>query len=439
MPRRFLAIAALIWLGCLVFPSRGAAQKITVIRAGRLFDGTSDQLLSDQVITIQGQRIIEVGPAGKVKIPAGADEIDLRNATVVPGLIDSHTHMIMGRKPGVEGPGLHSDIIMTDSWQYRTLEAAADAKKDLEAGFTSVRDCGSLGAKFSDTDLRRAINEGLIPGPRMQVATMPISGTGWLPESGLSPEVNNPSAFRIADSPWEGRHAVRDNVKYGADVIKIFPNEFRSWFEPDGKLIVPTSMTLEELEAIVDEAHRHGVKAACHAYGGQALRDSVDAGCDSIELGADFDDELARKMADKHIFAVMTLAHTTYREGAELSSTQGKYSRVALQKASLPRLIKAGVQIAFGTDAGSGPDHGTQAKEFKYLVDYGMTPAQSLRAATSVAAKLLGWQDRIGTIEEGKYADVVAVKGNPLEDVTELTRVKFVMKGGEVIRNDFKQ
>ena len=391
----------LIWLVSFLFSPRAIAQKLTVIHARRLFDGTSDRLLSNQVILIEGQRIVQVGADGAVKIPADVENTDLRNATVIPGLIDGHTHIIMGRRPGVLGPGLHEDILITDSWQYRTIEAVVNVKRDLDAGFTSMRDCGSLGAMYSDTDVRRAINEGLVPGPRMEVATLPISGTGWLPESGLSPEVNNPSAFRIADSPWEARQAVRENVKYGADLIKIFPNEIRSWFDPDGKLIVPASMSLEELGAIVDETHRHELKAACHAYGGQALKDSVEAGCNSIELGADFDDQLARKMAEKHIFAVMTLVHTTYREASELKATNGKYSRVALQKISLPKLIQAGVQIAFGTDAGSGPDHGTQAKEFKYLVDYGMTPAQSLRSATSVAAELLGRQDSVGTIEKG--------------------------------------
>jgi len=168
------------------------------------------------------------------------------------------------------------------------------------------------------------------------------------------------------------------------------------------------------------------------------FRDSIDAGCDSIELGDDFDDELARKMAEKHIVADMTLAHTKYWETTELEATQGKYNRVMLQKASLPRLMKAGVKITFGTDAGAGPDHGDQASEFKYLVDYGMTPAQSLHAATVVASELLGWQDRIGTIEKGKFADIVAVSGNPLDAITEMTRVKFVMKGGEVVRNDLK-
>lgn len=414
------------------------AQSSLVIHAGRLFDGTSDQLLSNQVIVIQGDRIAEVGPAGSVKAPAGAEEIYLSNATVLPGLIDGHTHILRGRQPWDVGPGWGEGILLKDSWQYRTIVATVSVKKDLEAGFTAMRDCGSLGAMYSDTDVRRAINEGIIPGPRMEVATIPLTGTGWLPEGGFSPEVTVPSAIRFVDSPWEGRLAVREDIKYGADLIKIFPGGTRSHFEPNGTLVVPPSMTREELEAIVDETHRQGKKAACHAYGGVALDDSIEAGCNSIELGADFTDDRARKMAEKGMFAVMTLAHTEYWEQSELKATGGKYCRVALQKASLPRLIRAGVKIAFGTDAGAGPDHGVQAKEFKYLVDYGMTPAQALRSATAVGAELLGWQDRIGTIEKGKYADIIAVAGNPLEDITEMERVKFVMKSGQVVRNDLR-
>jgi imidazolonepropionase-like amidohydrolase len=418
----------------------GPDRNVVVIHAGRLFDSKSDRLLSDQTIVIQGDRIIEVGAAGSVKVPAGAEEIDLGKATVLPGLIDGHTHVIMGRKPGADSErgGWGEQILLTDSWQYRTIAAVVNARKDLEAGFTAMRDCGSLGAMYSDTDLRRAINEGLVPGPRLQVATIPLSGTSWLPEGGFSPEVTIPSALRAVDSPWEGRKAVRENIKYGADFIKVFTGGYPAHYEPEGRMWVAPAMSAEEDRAIVDEAHRQGVKAACHAYAGVSLRDSIEAGCDSIELGADFDPETISKMAEKGIFVVMGLAHTKYWETAELKATQGKYSRVARQKASLPKALKAGVKIAFGTDAGAGPDHGTQAVEFKYLVDYGMTPAQALQSATAVAAELMGWQDRIGTIEKGKYADVIAVAGNPLNDITELERVKFVMKAGEVVRNDLK-
>ena len=231
---------------------------------------------------------------------------------------------------------------------------------------------------------------------------------------------------------------MRDEIKYGADFIKVFPGGFPAHFEPDGTLWVPTTMTLEEDKAIIDEAHRQGVKAACHAYGGVPLRDSIEAGCDSIELGVDLDADSVSRMAAKGMFLVMTPTYIKSWETTELKATQGKYSRAALQKVSLQRAVKAGVKIAFGTDAGTGPEHGTQAKDFEYMVDYGMTPVQALHAATTVAAELMGWQDQVGTIEKGKYADVVAVAGNPLDDIKELERVRFVMKAGGVVRNDLK-
>jgi len=436
---RSVAVLTFLLFVSAIYSSEVMAQKVTVIQAGRLFDGTSDKLANNQVIVIQGDRIVEVGPVGSVKVPAGAVEIDLRKATVFPGLIDGHTHMIPGHKAGSNEPGWGEMVLLKDSWQYRAIEAIQDAKRDLEAGFTTVRDCGSLGTRYTDTDVRRAINEGLVPGPRMQVATIPITGTSAMTENGMTPEAKLPTAFQFADSPWEGRTEVREDIKYGADLIKIFTDWVPgSHFEPGGKLVDRPSMTLEELKAITDETHRHGLKAACHTFAGEALEYSVEGGCDSIELGDDFDQNIAQKIAEKHIFVDLGPAHVKYWEAAELKATQGKYSRVALQKASVPILLKAGVMIVFGSDAGAGPDHGTQAVDFKYLVDYGLTPAQSLRAATSFAAEMLGWQDRVGTIEKGKYADVVAVAGNPLDDITELERVKFVMKGGEVVRNDLK-
>jgi imidazolonepropionase-like amidohydrolase len=406
-------------------------QKAVVIHAGQLFDGKSDRLLSNQVIVIQGDRISDVGPAGSVKAPAGAEEIDLGKATVLPGLIDGHSHVFkwMSSKYSVQ-------MLQTNSWQYRTIEALLNAKKDLEAGFTTMRDCGSMGAMYSDTDLRRAINEGLVPGPRLQVATLPLIGSIGMPaERGFSPGMTVPSMHRVVDSPWEGRKAVREEIKYGADFIKLFPGNHGS----SGVLGIQPTMTLEEEKAIVDEAHREGVKAACHTAGGVTLRDSIEVGCDSIELGIDIDPESIGRMAEKGIFLVTDLSNKKSWEPAELKATQGKWSQAPIQKASYQRALKAGVKIAFGANAGSGAeDHGAQAKEFEYMVDYGMKPAQALRAATAVAAELMGWQDQVGTVEKGKYADVIAVAGNPLGDITELERVKFVMKGGAIVRNDLK-
>jgi imidazolonepropionase-like amidohydrolase len=412
-------------------------QKLRVIHAGQLFDGTSDRLLSNQAIVIQGDRIVEVGPAGSVKVPARVEEINLESATVLPGLIDGHSHVL--RFPGLTG----YETLLRDSLQYRTIIAVANAKTDLEAGFTTMRDCQSVGTMYSDTDVRRGINEGWVPGPRLQVAPLAIYGTSFLPpERGFSPQATVIGQYgRIVNSPWEGRAAVRDNIRYGADFIKLFLGGLGWHFEPDGKLWEQTTLTLEEDKAIVDEAHRQGVKVACHAWGNVPLRDSIEAACDSIELGIDLDPESISKMTHKGIFLTMEFARGKALEASNLQATQGKYSILALQKVSFQRALKAGVKIGFGPNYG-GPGRvsvsGAQAKDLKYMVEYGMTTAQALHAVTSVNAEMMGWQDRVGSIKKGKYADIIAVSGNPLDDITEPEHVKFVMKGGEIVRNDLR-
>lgn len=434
---KWKAVSALALLVCGLAGSClwADGQKSLVIRAGQLFDGKSDRLLRDQMIVIQDGRIVDVGAAGVVKVPAGTEEIDLGNATVLPGLIDGHSHVL--RFPGLVG----YETLLRDSLQYRTIIAVANAKVDLEAGFTTMRDCQSVGAMYSDTDIRRAINEGWVPGPRLQVATLAIYGTSFTPpESGFSPQATVGGQYgRNVNSPWEGREAVRDNLRYGADFIKLFLGGLSWHIQPDGTLWEQPTLTLEEDKAVVDEAHRQGVRVACHAWGGVPLRDAIEAGCDSIELGIDLDPESIRKMAQKGIFLTMEFSRGKALEAANLQATQGKYTILAMQKLSFQRALKEGVKIGFGPNyGGPGRVHGTQATDLKYMVEYGMTAAQALRAATVVNAEMMGWQDRVGTIEKGKYADIIAVKGNPLEDITELERVKFVMKGGEVIRNDLR-
>jgi imidazolonepropionase-like amidohydrolase len=276
----------------------------------------------------------------------------------------------------------------------------------------------------------------LIPGPRLQVVTRAISTTGGYPLEGYSPEVAVPAGVQIVDSPDEARKAVREQIKYGADLIKIYSTH-RFYFTPEGKLVSIPTLTLDEIRAIVDEAHREGVKVACHAYGGPGLHNCLDAGVDSIEHGLDLDDVALDTMVQKGIYLVPTLYPYELEPEADLRATGGKTSRARIHEASFRRALARGVKIAFGTDVGPFP-HGTQAKEFEYMVRFGMTPAQALRAATSVAAELMSWQDRVGAIEKGKFADLVAVSGDPLADITELERVRFVMKGGLVVRNDLR-
>jgi imidazolonepropionase-like amidohydrolase len=395
------------------------AQKVVAIHAGQLFDGKSDRLSSNQVIVIQGDRIAEVGPAATVKIPAGAEEIDLGTGTVLPGLIEGHNHMFkVGDYPGTGAEGAVPLVIQPGtpfSTPYITLLAAKNAKLDLESGFTTARDLSS--GSTADVDLRNAINEGLVPGPRMVVAT-----------EGLRGSTAGPRYFHLVDSPWEGRKQVRIQIKNGADFIKIYANNLQP--SPYGG---PT-MTFEEQQAIVDEAHRQGVKVACTAHAGLAVRQSIDAGCDSLELGIDIDPESIQMIVDRGIFMTFALA---------INKNPSRRSVREIQKASFQRALKAGAKIAFAVNASGahgkqpGPYHGEETVEFATMVEYGMTPLQAIRSATSVAAENIGWGDRVGSIEKGKYADFVAVSGNPANDVTELERVKFVMKGGQVFRNDF--
>ena len=417
----------------LTVSSFAQATKPVAIRAGRLFDPGSGRLVTDQIVIIRGERIVEVGPAGGVAIPSGAELIDLRQATVLPGMIDAHTHLFLTGESG----GRYDEQLLKESWQYRTIEAVVNAKKDLEAGFTTLRDLETEGAMYSDVDVRNAINRGLIPGPRLQVSTRALSTTGGYPLEGYSPEVLVPSGVEIVDSPWAARQAVREQIKYGADLIKVYSTH-RFRFTADGHLDSIPTFTLEELQAIVDEAHRQHVKVACHAYSGAGLRNCIEAGVDSIEHGLELDDTSLREMVGKGIYLVPTLY--VYEVGSEedLRATEGKTSRARIHEESFRRALASGVKIAFGTDVGPFP-HGTQAKEFEYMVRFGMTPAQALCSATQRAAELMGWQDRVGSLERRKFADVIAVSGDPLSDITELERVKFVMKGGVIVKNEFRE
>ncbi len=409
---------------------------VVAIRAGRLFDSKSGKPAENQIILIEGDKISAVGPADKIQIPAGAKEIDLSKATVLPGLIDGHTHVfgfgMDGIKPG--GPPFASAV--NDTREYRTLLALSNAEKDLRAGFTTLRDLMSHGGGYADVDIKKAINRGYFQGPRMQVSTMGLVATG----EGIlgSPEVSLPRNYQTVDSPWAARQAVREQIHYGADWIKLHSTADYE-FEPDGALRSDPTFTKEEVVAIVDEAHRHGKKAACHAFGGEGLRNCIEAGVDTIEHAIELDEATADLMKKKGIYLELTAYHYSMSDYTQrdAKATGGKYSLQALREKSGRLAIARGVKISFGTGVGPFP-HGTQAAEFSYLVKYGMTPAQAIQAATTVAAEMMGWQDQIGSIEKGKFADIVAVSGDPLKDITELERITFVMKGGQVIRNDVK-
>jgi imidazolonepropionase-like amidohydrolase len=391
-----------------------------------LFDGKSDDLRKQQVILIEGTRIKQVGSADEVHIPPGTDLLDLTNAVVLPGLIDGHTHIF------ANGPELDEQMFK-ESLQYRTLEALVNAQRDLYVGFTTLRDLKTLGGMYGDVDVRTAINNGLVQGPRLQVSGRGFQITGGFHPKGYSRDIPLPSMLETVDSPWDARKAVREQLMNGADWIKFYAtNEFT--FGPDGKMVIPPMFTLDEVQAFVEEAHDRGHKVSCHAFGGKGLRNCLAAGVDTVEHAVQLSDEDIQQFKAKGIYLIPTLYHYQLEREHD-AKKYGGHSVAEVSEPNFRRAVAAGVKIAFGTGVGPFP-HGTQTKEFGYMVKFGMTPIQVLRAATIGNAQMMGWDTKIGSIEPGKFADIVAVCGDPLTDITELERVKFVMKGGQVVRND---
>jgi len=406
-----------------VFQCAPAAQSIA-IRAGRLFDSKTGQMQMRQVVTLQGERITDVGPEAQVKIPAGAQVIDLSRATVLPGLIDAHTHMFNTPKPGM-------------SREASTLIAIHNLQADLRAGFTSARDMSSHGNGYADVDIRNAINEGRMDGPRYQV-----SGRGivWTKAANATPE--NPLASTVVGTVEEARAAVRDHVQHGVDWIKLFPTGAYS-FTPTGQAEYQLTYPMPVLQALIDETHRLGKKAACHVLGGEGQKNAIVAGCDTIEHAFGLNQEQANMMVEKGLFYDPTFVRylEPYMDDNDNKSTGGKFRMIPIfEKAVTMAGATKGMKIMMGSGAdGSTYAHGTQALDFEALVKRaGLTPARAIQAGTTINAEVLGWADRVGSIEKGKYADLIAVSGDPLADITELQRVKFVMKGGKIVRSDLK-
>src|SRR5580692_927406 len=399
------------------------------VRAGQLFDSKTGQLLTKQVVLIQGERITDVGPADQVKIPAGAQVIDLSQATVMPGLIDAHTHMYDSLSAGAR---------VNTSKEAWTVSAVKEVRTDLRAGFTAARDVGTHGEGYGDVDVRNAINKGLIEGPRMQVSTRGIGGAGS--DYIGAPGINLTTGQQSITGVIQAREAVRDQIRYGADLIKIFPAGGYS-FSSTGQLFVEPMMTLEEVQAIVDEAHAHHKSVASHAYGGDGLRYSVMAGVDTIEHGQALDESEMSMMIQKGIYWDVTGYRYSLPEivEADRKRTGGKYDLPSIFEKTFQMGLSMGVKMMFGSGVDGDPyAHGDQYTEFEWLVKHGMAPAKAIQLATMVDAEAMGWQNDIGSLEKGKFADIVAVSGDPLKDISELQRVKFVMKGGKVVRNDLK-
>ncbi len=414
-----------------LLPTSAATQTPrTLIRAGRLIDGESDRVRTDQGILIEGQRIVRVGPYAEVLASApDATALDLSTRTVLPGLIDNHTHILL---QGDITAAEYDQQLLKESVPYRTIRATVAARVALMNGFTTLRDLETEGAMYADVDVKTAINRGIIPGPRMYVATRAFSATGMYPLSGYSWELRVPEGVQIVDGVDDIRRAVREQVKYGADWIKVYVDR-RYYIGPDDRLHSWVNYTDEELKAFVDETHRLGRKAAAHAIGWDGIDAALRAGFNSIEHGDGLTPDLIDRMIRQKVFWCPTIFVGAYvAEGRG-----GIWPRlVEIERQAFGEAIRRGLLpwISYGTDAGGYAWTEHQAQELDYMVRYGMTPMQAIRSATSVAARLLDQSASLGGIEAGKFADVIAVAGDPLADITELQRVVFVMKNGVVYK-----
>jgi len=429
---RLFAIAAIFCTPVALAQEKpAAAPKKLAIRAGHLIDGKSDTPLTNALIVVEGDTIKSVIPGGTP--PAGVEVIDLSKATVLPGFVDAHTHVLLQGDIAQED---YDAQLLKESIPYRAILAARNAQIALGHGFTAMRDLETEGAMYADVDVKQAINRREVPGPHMQVSTRAMTPTGMYGPLGYSWEIRIPQGVQYVDGVEEIRKVVREQIMYGADWIKYYSD--RGYFYgPDGVVLHShVNFTDEEARAIVEETHRLGKKVAAHAIGSDGIAAALKAGVDSIEHGDGLTEAEMEEMARRNVYWVPTIMVGAY----VAPGRSGNWPRmVETEKAAFQLALKKGVKIVLGTDAG-GFDWRelNQALEFDYYVKYGMTPIQAIRSATTSAAELLGWSDKMGTVEAGKWADLVAVSGDPLKDITELQHVKFVMKGGSVFRNDFR-
>ncbi|MDP9160839.1 MAG: amidohydrolase family protein [Acidobacteriota bacterium] len=430
----------LFWILIFIPVAAFAAQQLdsnsanlTVIRAGSVIDGKTKAVKHDQIIVIRGNRIDSISDAAAARVPDGAAVIDLSKSTLLPGLIDSHTHIFLqGEDPAKGG---YDANILTAPLAMRAARATVAAKRALDQGFTTLRDVETEGAGYGDVGIKQAIEAGYIPGPRLFVSTRAISTTGGYPLEGYAPELEMPKGAQIIDGPVEARKAAREQLDHGADWIKVYMTH-RSWVGKNGELVSQPTLTLEELRAIVDEAHGWGKKVACHAYSGIGLRRALDGGCDSIEHGLDLNDADISQMLKQGTWYVPTLS-VYYIEWAPAETSDGKRDRLraSVHEQSFKKALKAGVKIVFGTDMGGIPWTESIAQEFSRMVEFGMSPADAIESATSRAAGMLDMEGRIGVIAPGAYADIIAVNDDPLKNIKALENVRFVMKDGKVCRD----
>lgn len=429
MHRTLLALA-------LALPQPAAAQipaqatpRAYVILAAHLIDGKSDVARNDAAVVVQGDRIVAVGRQAEVasRIPSGAQTIDLGAATLLPGLIDNHTHVLL---QGDITSADYDEQLLRESTPYRAIRATAAVRTALMNGFTAIRDLETEGAMYADVDVKTAIARGVIPGPRLFVSTRAMAPTGMYPLLGYSWELKMPEGVQIVDGPEDIRKAVREEVKYGADWIKFYADR-RYYVGSDGRLRSWVNFTDEELRMLVGEAHRLGKRVAAHAMGWDGIDAALRAGVNTIEHGYGLTDDLLDRMVAQKVYWCPTIY-----VGVFVAPGRGGLwpKMVDFEREAFGKAVKKGVMISYGTDAGGYAWTENQALEFAYMVRYGMTPMAAIKSATSVAAQLLDQSENLGTLEPGKLADIVAVRGNPLTDIGELTRVSFVMKGGVIYK-----
>ena len=434
---RSLGIAAL----ALLAPALSLAQQAEppvpqaiVIRAAHLIDGISDKVVTDAAVLVEGERIVAVGPAATVLARAGegAQVIDLGASTLLPGLIDAHTHLLLQGDITAQD---YDDQLLKESTPYRAIRAAAAARTSLMNGFTALRDVGTEGAMYADVDLKTAIERGVVPGPRLWVSTRAFAPTGMYPLSGYSWELRVPEGVQIVDGPEEIRKAVREEVKYGADWIKVYCDR-KYFMGDDGRLRSWPDFTDEELAMLVRETHRLGKKVAAHTIGWDGIDIALRAGVDTIEHGDGLTDDLIDRVVAQGVYWCPTIY-----VGAYVAEGRGGIwpKMVDVMREAFGKAVRKGVRIALGTDAGGFAWTESQVTELEYMVRYGMTTMQAIQAATSVPARLLGQEANLGALAAGRYADVVAVAGDPLADISALKKVTFVMKGGVVYKQSDTQ
>jgi imidazolonepropionase-like amidohydrolase len=417
----------LLLSGALLLSNIVAAEPV-YIKAGRMVDVADGRVLRDRVIVVDGERIKRVESASSILIPDDADVIDLSEHTVLPGLFDMHVHLT----GDTSAQGYQN---LAASLPRNTLFGAKNARLTLESGFTSVRNVGAGG--YADIALRDAINAGDVPGPRMRASGPSLGITGGHCDSNLLPPRYEDYSQGVADGPWEIRTKIRQNIKYGADVTKFCAT---GGVLSKGTSVGAQQYTLEEMATIVDESHRRGLKVAAHAHGTEGIKAAIEAGVDSVEHASLIDDEGIRMAADRGTYLVMDIyVHSYIMEGGIAAgflpeSLEKEKIVGTAQRNNFRKAHEAGVKLAFGSDAGVFP-HGVSARQFSLMVEYGMSPMEAIRAATIVAADLMGWDADAGAIEAGLYADIIAVRNDPVDDIRALEDVTFVMKGGDVYVN----